>query len=91
MASRISDMLNGDTTVLPIDLSSEEGRQEVRKIFATSQVDITLVYGGSHDALLSEAKVPVVVVPPNPNLMQIQADVAAYLRACGVNAPCASS
>ena len=91
MASRISDMLNGDTTVLPIDLSSEEGRQEVRQIFATSQVDIMLVYGSSHDALLSEAKVPVVVVPPNPNLMQIQADVVAYLRACGVNAALVNS
>lgn len=91
LASRLAGAFDPPAMVVPLDLASGAGIEEARHVLGTAQVDVALAYGGSPRGFPTESRVPVVVLAPNPNLMQIQADLVACLRARGVNASLVNS
>jgi L-fucose isomerase-like protein len=84
--------LGGNATILPFDLSSEEDRLEAQQALTTSRVNLALSTEAGFDLhVLSNAKVPVVVVARSPDMLWMAADVVASLRVRGVVAFVASS
>jgi len=87
IAADLSVRLGRAAKILRLDPLSEDGRQEAQQALTTGQVDLALSAEAGFDLhVLSEAKVPVVVVAGNPDMLWMAADVVASLRVRGVNA-----
>ena len=92
IAADLVSRLGGDTTILPFDPLSEDGRVKAQQSLTDGRVDLALSLEAGFDLhLLSESQVPVVVVARNPDMVWVAADVVASLRTCGVNATTATS
>jgi len=91
----VADMANrlgGSVTLLALDPLSEEGRLEAQRALTTGRVSLAVCSEAGFDLhVLSEAKVPVVVVARSPDMLWMAADVVASLRVRGVDACMASS